>query len=116
MLKTSRLFNAIKSFSKKRIMIIGDIVADEYIYGLTSRVSREAPVLILKFDSHTTSLGGAGNAMNNVQALGASVIPVSVVGNDMNGGRLINILRSKGVNTKTIVVAKGKSTTTKTRY
>jgi rfaE bifunctional protein kinase chain/domain len=96
-------------------MTIGDIVADEYVYGLTSRVSREAPVLILKFDSQTISLGGAGNAINNVRALGADVVPVGVLGDDLMGDQLLDIFEQKGVNTDTLIRAKGKNTTTKTR-
>jgi rfaE bifunctional protein kinase chain/domain len=109
------MLKAIDSFSTKKIMIIGDIIADDYIYGLTSRVSREAPVLILKFDSHTISLGGAGNAVNNVRELGADIIPVGVVGDDYIGNELVSILNKKGINTGTITCLKGKNTTTKTR-
>lgn len=109
------MLKAIDDFSAKKIMIVGDIIADEYIYGLTSRVSREAPVLILKFDSHTLSLGGAGNAINNVRALGASVVPVGIVGEDSMGNQILDIFDNKGINTGSIVRAKGKNTTTKTR-
>ncbi len=115
MFDKDRLLSAIDGFAAKKIMIIGDIIADEYVYGLTSRVSREAPVLILKFDSQTISLGGAGNAMNNIRALGAAVVPVGVIGDDPMGDDLVNILEGKGIDTKTIVRLKGGHTTTKTR-
>ncbi len=109
------ILKTVDDFAKKRIMIIGDIIADEYVYGLTSRVSREAPVLILKFDSHTTFLGGAGNAINNVRALGAKVLPIGVIGDDATGEQLLRILDDKGVPPDTIVQEAGRNTTTKTR-
>ena len=66
-------------------MVAGDLVADEFIYGQLDRVSREAPVLILKYDSTEIVPGGAGNAANNAAALGADVSVVGVVGRDQAG-------------------------------
>ena len=71
------------------MVVAGDLVADEFIYGQIDRVSREAPVLILKYDSTEIVPGGAGNAANNAAALGARVAVVGVVGRDAAGDRLL---------------------------
>ena len=68
--RQERLLALIDGFSSRRVLVIGDIIADEFIYGEVARVSREAPVLILKYDATEMVAGGAGNAANNVAALG----------------------------------------------
>ena len=65
-----RLLTLLDGFSGRRVLVIGDLIADEFIYGEVARVSREAPVLILKYDATEVVAGGAGNAANNVAALG----------------------------------------------
>src|SRR3972149_4977679 len=75
----NRFKNILKKFSKQKVMVIGDMVADEYILGMTSRVSREAPVLILKYDSQTVLPGCGANAVNNIHSLGGTVFPVGIV-------------------------------------
>jgi rfaE bifunctional protein kinase chain/domain len=79
-------------FRKVRLVVAGDLVADEFIYGQIDRVSREAPVLILKYDSTEIVPGGAGNAANNAAALGARVQLVGAVGRDDAGQRLLRAL------------------------
>src|SRR3990172_5668795 len=111
----NRFKNILKKFSKQKVMVIGDIVADEYILGMTSRVSREAPVLILKYDSQTVLPGCGGNAVNNIHSLGGMVFPVGVVGDDEMGEKLIALLKEKGINTEGIVSDEGRLTPTKTR-
>jgi rfaE bifunctional protein kinase chain/domain len=101
--------------SGKRIVVIGDLMADRYILGMTSRVSREAPVLILKYDSEIVVPGGAGNAVTNLKAMGGYPVPLGVVGDDEMGLRLIEILNRSGVETNNIIVEPGAITTTKTR-
>jgi len=59
----------------KRVVVVGDLIADEYLYGKPARISREAPVLILRFTDREVRLGGAANAAHNVHALGATVLP-----------------------------------------
>ena len=66
----------------RRIVIVGDLIADEYLYGKPARISREAPVLILRFTEREVRLGGGANAAHNVRALGAHAVPVGVVGDD----------------------------------
>ncbi|MDR0966515.1 MAG: PfkB family carbohydrate kinase [Myxococcales bacterium] len=75
----------LSAFPRKRVLVVGDIVADEYIYGETDRVSREAPVLIVRYESSEIMLGGAGNAAANLRALGAEVCLLGIVGCDEMG-------------------------------
>jgi rfaE bifunctional protein kinase chain/domain len=97
-----------------RVAVVGDLVADEFIYGQIDRVSREAPVLILGYDSTEVVPGGAGNAANNAAALGARVALVGVVGRDGAGTRLVAALRSRA-DVSGIVRAGGYVTPVKTR-
>src|SRR3972149_3232837 len=110
-----RLKKILAGFADRRIMVLGDFVADEYLYGMTSRISREAPVLILRHVSKEIGLGGAGNAVNNLSALEARVIPVGAVGEDEMGGELLRLLKRRGVDNRFLFVERGRDTTTKTR-
>ena len=83
------LLELVDRFPRLRIIVVGDVLADEFIYGQISRVSREAPVLILRYDTTEVVPGGAGNAANNVAALGARVRAVGVVGRDDPGSRAV---------------------------
>ncbi|MDP2389165.1 MAG: PfkB family carbohydrate kinase, partial [Acidobacteriota bacterium] len=87
-----RLTQLIASFRGKRLVVFGDLIADEYVSGRIARVSREAPVLILEYDATEIVPGGAGNAANNVASLGATVTLVSLVGRDEPGRRLFKVL------------------------
>jgi rfaE bifunctional protein kinase chain/domain len=82
------MIDLIRKLGKARVVVIGDLIADEYVYGRVARVSREAPVLILEYDSTEVVPGGAGNAANNVAALGGTVRLVSLVGRDEAGRRV----------------------------
>src|SRR5215475_1381995 len=83
--RRERLLSLIDSFSSRRVLVVGDLIADEFIYGEVSRISREAPVLILKYDNTEIVPGGAGNAANNVAALGGRVQLAGIVGGDAEG-------------------------------
>lgn len=83
------------AFRGRRVVVIGDIVADEFVYGRVARVSREAPVLILEYDSTEIVPGGAGNAANNVAALGGGAALVAVVGRDEPGRRVVAALHRR---------------------
>ena len=92
----------------------GDLIADEFIYGRVDRVSREAPVLILQYDSTEIVPGGAGNAAHNAAALGARVDVIGVVGRDDAGRRLLNAL-PPNARTRNVLQALGYTTPRKTR-
>jgi D-glycero-beta-D-manno-heptose-7-phosphate kinase len=102
-------------FSKKRIAVIGDLIADQFLNGTISRVSREAPVFILRHDETITVAGGAANAAVNVASLGGSVDLVGIVGNDDNGNLLLKTLKESKVNCNLIVKCGSSQTTTKVR-
>ncbi len=110
----SRLLSLVESFPRCRVLVVGDFIADEFIYGEAARVSREAPVLILKYDATQTLPGGAGNAASNVAALGARAMAAGIVGTDGEGTRLIESL-PRGVDRNGIVRTAGYRTPVKTR-
>lgn len=101
-------------FGTARVTVFGDLLADEFIYGEIARVSREAPVLILDYDSTEIVPGGAGNAANNVAALGGSAIAVGVAGRDETGRRLLEVMGSR-VDVRSVITPASYRTPTKTR-
>jgi rfaE bifunctional protein kinase chain/domain len=110
-----KLADIVQLFSGKRVAVIGDVIADQFIYGEISRVSREAPVFILRHEQTETTPGGAGNCAANLASLGAEVSLVSVVGDDEPGRILLEKLRAAGVGTDRVFVANERRTTTKVR-
>jgi len=110
------LAEIVERFAGKRIALFGDFVADEFQYGDISRVSREAPVLILRHRETRVVPGGGANAANNLAALGANVSPVTVVGEDSVGDALVKQFRENGVDASGIIRAKNWNTPTKTRF
>jgi len=90
-----RLLALIDGFAGRTVAVVGDLMADEFIYGRVERVSREAPVLILRYDTSVTTPGGAGNAANNVAALGARVRLAGLAGRDEPGRRLLASLHAR---------------------
>jgi D-glycero-beta-D-manno-heptose-7-phosphate kinase len=111
-----RLAEIVEQFHGKRIVLLGDFVADEFQFGDISRVSREAPVLILKHRESRVVPGGGANATNNLAALGAKVAAITAVGDDESGAALTEHFRILGVDCSGIVSAKGWKTPTKTRF
>lgn len=112
---SKHLREIVHAFPRVRVAVLGDLVADEFVYGEISRVSREAPVLILKHRERTILPGGGANAVYNLAALGVKVFPVGVVGDDEPGRKLMERFREKKISTSGIVTAKGHTTVTKTR-
>jgi rfaE bifunctional protein kinase chain/domain len=112
--RRERLLGLIDGFSSRRVLVAGDLIADEFIYGQVSRISREAPVLILKYDATGLVPGGAGNAANNVAALGARATLVGVVGPDVEGRRLLGAF-PRTVDRRRVSRVSGYRTPVKTR-
>lgn len=110
-----KLLKLVDDLQNKKIMIIGDMVADVYLEGKISRISREAPVLILEHAGETVVPGGAANAVHNAATLGGTVYAVGVIGEDNAGAQLSSVLHSKGVNTGGFITDAGRPTITKTR-
>src|SRR3954468_1600277 len=92
----TRLLQIAEGMKGRRIVVYGDIVADRFIYGTPKRISREAPVLILRQYRDDVLLGGAGTAINNIFSLGGLPVPVSVLGNDFAGDALLAALSRQG--------------------
>ena len=115
MFSRARLLQLTEAMRGKLIVVYGDIVADRFIYGTPKRISREAPVLILRQYREDVLLGGAGNAINNIYALGGLPIPVSVLGNDAAGHTLVDHLTATGVDCSAILRTDRYTTATKTR-
>ena len=110
-----RLGATIEGFRNRTVLVVGDLIADEYQFGKPARISREAPVIILRFTEREMLLGGAANAAHNVHALGARVVPIGVVGRDAAGDELLGLLHAAGIPTEGIVTENGRTTPVKTR-
>jgi len=110
-----RLRKIVESFPNVTVTVVGDLVADEFVFGEISRVSREAPVLILKHRERKLVPGGGANAIYNLADLGVNVLPVGVVGDDEPGKLLIKAFRHKHIPVTGVLKDKSFTTVTKTR-
>jgi D-beta-D-heptose 7-phosphate kinase/D-beta-D-heptose 1-phosphate adenosyltransferase len=105
----------LSGFPGNKILVIGDLMVDEFLWGDVSRISPEAPVPVVSVTKKTRMPGGAGNVVNNLRTLGADVYVVGVVGKDTHGRELISMLRKKRLRTDGIIVDDSRMTTLKTR-
>jgi rfaE bifunctional protein kinase chain/domain len=110
-----KLRRIVESFSNVSVLVMADLIADEFISGEIARVSREAPVLILKHRDRVLIPGGGANAIMNLAALGVTALPVGLVGDDEPGRALLQIFRKNKISVSGISKLKGHTTTTKTR-
>ena len=110
-----RLHSIIKGFAGKRVLVIGDMVADEYMIGRPKSISREAPVLILELNEERTVPGGATNVAVNARSLGAEVFLAGVVGDDLPGQRLRRAISDRQMHQEGLVTDAHRPTSTKTR-
>lgn len=101
-----------RTFARRKVLVVGDLVADHYIYGQTDRVSREAPVLIVRYEHAEVKLGGGANAAANVRSLGGQVTAVGTIGRDEMGRALRRLFKDVGIRLDAVV---GGVTETKTR-
>ena len=113
--EADRLRKIVEAFPNVTVTLLGDLVADEFVFGEISRVSREAPVLILKHRERTVLPGGGANAVNNLADLGVNVLPVGIVGDDEPGRLLLKYFRHKRIALSGILKDKSYTTVTKTR-
>ncbi|HEV2661262.1 MAG TPA: PfkB family carbohydrate kinase, partial [Ktedonobacteraceae bacterium] len=112
---SARLRSLINAFQGRRVLVIGDMVADQYLIGRPTRISREAPVLILELDEERTIPGGASNVAVNANALGAEVFLTGVVGDDLPGQSLRQAISELHMHQEGILTDHGRPTSTKTR-
>ncbi len=113
--ETQKLLEIVDRFPGSRIAVWGDFILDAYLLGTTRRISREAPVLILRYSSSEFALGGAGNALQNLYSLGATPLPVGLVGDDDSGEKILEFLKARRIPTSGLIVCKGHATPLKTR-
>jgi rfaE bifunctional protein kinase chain/domain len=109
------LINSVRSFRKKRILVLGDLILDRFIFGAVSRISPEAPVPVVEIKTESASLGGAANVAANIRSLGAVPIPIGVLGSDLEGKLLREEFRSIGSPINGLLIDKNRPTSTKTR-
>lgn len=109
---TSELYNA---FANLKVLVIGDVMVDSYIWGKVSRISPEAPVPVVLAEKKEKRLGGAANVALNVQALGATPIPCAIVGDDVDGEFFLNRLKERGIPSKGVITSRERETTVKER-
>ncbi|MCP4551718.1 MAG: D-glycero-beta-D-manno-heptose-7-phosphate kinase [Bacteroidetes bacterium] len=103
------------SFNRQKILVVGDIMLDSYIWGKVDRISPEAPVPIVSVEKRTNRLGGAANVALNINSLGAKAIICTVIGADQKGGELVDLLKKESMSTDGIVRSDERITTTKFR-
>lgn len=110
-----RALDIISNFSNTGVLVVGDVMVDHFIWGNVSRISPEAPVPVVDVHKDSILLGGCANVLNNINAIGGRVYVSGVIGSDDIGKQLLSELRGKKIETKGIVVEKGRPTTLKTR-
>ncbi len=110
-----KLFKIIDNFKNFKILVIGDIILDEYIWGKASRLSPEAPVPVLEVNKYSYVLGGAANVANNIRTLGGKVCLAGVVGKDSTADRLCEILTENNIDSSCVIYDSQRPTTVKTR-
>ncbi len=110
-----KLKSAVSKWQGKRVLILGDMILDEFIFGRTQRVSREAPVVVVRYDGCSYSPGGAANAAQNVDALGGRADPIGLIGLDDTSLHLKRIFHAKGLPVRGLISSSERCTTSKTR-
>ena len=110
-----QLDTILKSFQRKKILIVGDVMVDEYLWGDVTRISPEAPVPVVACSQREHRMGGAANVAINGKAMGAEPVLCSVIGNDEAGTIFLQLLKKQGMTDEGIVVSSGRITTIKTR-
>ncbi|MBI4851245.1 MAG: D-glycero-beta-D-manno-heptose-7-phosphate kinase [Acidobacteria bacterium] len=114
-LKKSRAIDLLEKFQNTKILVVGDLMLDEFLWGRARRIAPEAPVPIVEIERETLHIGGAGNVAANLAALGAKPIIIGVQGNDINGERLCGEFEKAGIDTSSITIDSLRPTTVKTR-
>jgi len=105
----------IERFKHVKILIIGDIMLDRYVWGKVERISPEAPVPVVKVEKEECKLGGSANVLNNIISAGGKAELCGVIGDDLNGEKILEILKGKNVSTDGIIIEKNRISTVKTR-
>src|SRR6476620_1197337 len=112
----SDLVELVQRLGRPRVLVVGDVMLDRYIWGNAERISQEAPVILLRADSREERLGGASSVATMLQALGAQTSLIGVVGSDADGLRVRQILGELGVDAEGVLADSARPTTVKERY
>jgi len=115
LVKKNRVTGIVNKFQKSKVIVMGDIMLDRYLWGSVERISPEAPVPVVHVEKETNNLGGAANVAANVHALGAAPLLIGVIGDDQYAGGFKKNLRSKKLPISGLVVDPKRPTTVKTR-
>lgn len=111
----TNLKHYISQLAGQRVLVIGDLILDEYLTGKATRMSREAPIPVLEFESRQLIPGGAANPAANIVALGSTAVQIGVIGSDTNATNVRQILQARGIETDTLIIDPSRPTTVKTR-
>ena len=114
-IEEKRFFTITDNFKNKKILVVGDLILDEFIWGKVKRISPEAPVPVVEVQKESLRLGGSANVVNNLCSLGCQVALSGVMGNDDNGRRLVGILDEMNVDYTGVVIKENRPTAIKTR-
>lgn len=114
-ISSKRLINILRRFPRTKILVIGDVMLDEYIWGKVTRISPEAPVPVVNVHRETSMPGGAANVARNVSAISGGVALSGFIGNDLAGSRLVKLLRGENVDTSGLIRDRNSNTILKTR-
>lgn len=112
---TAKLRNSVARLAGKTVLVVGDVILDEYITGRATRMSREAPVPVLELESRHFIAGGAANPAANIVSLGSRAIQVGAIGADDSGAQLVKVLNNRGIDSAGIITCPDRPTTVKTR-
>src|SRR3990167_828449 len=105
----------VNKFKRARVLVIGDLIMDHFVWGKVRRISPEAPVPVVEVNSESLMLGGAANVVNNIHSLGGKVLVTGVIGRDEMGKNLVHELRLKGIATGGVFIEEKRPTSVKTR-
>src|SRR6185436_14250493 len=114
-LTRTRADQLISAFNGKRVLVLGDMMLDQFIWGKVRRISPEAPVPVVEVTRESYHLGGAGNVAANIRALGGDPVPVGLIGDDFTAEKLTELLKKDGIESSGLLAAAGRPTTLKTR-
>src|SRR5574340_1022305 len=115
LLSLKRASSIVDRFRKTRVLVIGDLIMDHFIWGKVKRISPEAPVPVVEVTSESLMLGGSANVVNNIHSLGGKSFITGVIGADEDGKKLVGLLREKGIPVEGIITDGRRPTTIKTR-
>ncbi len=111
----NQLRRVIAGFKSTKVLVVGDLMLDRFVWGNVERISPEAPVPVVKISSESTMMGGASNVANNIRALGAEALITGIIGDDIAGEEFLQMVKKQGINEDGIILSKKRTTIVKTR-